>query len=124
MKKALAIVCFIAVLFLAAAPSAFAVASATDGTLTLPTTNVTGAPPSFTFKTSPNVRIDCVLTATNYGIVTTNDKTDTTNGQEFGVLSTSTGYALRTKTVAVNTAAPTPTALALPGTGWGWMGGS
>jgi hypothetical protein len=125
MNKALKIVCLIAVLFLAV-PSAFAGVSQTGLTVTFTVANVAGADEDkpFTFKTSPNVFIAAATTATNYGIITTNGNTDKNNGQEFGVLNTSSGYAVRAKTIDINTAPTAPTATTLTGDGWGWMGGS
>lgn len=118
MKK---ILFLLVVISLAAAPMAFADVSASDqtGNFTI------GTGDTLNFNTSPSVLISIETTATDYAITSANDKTDTTNGMEYGTLSTATGYAQRTKITEDSSGDVTDPAdsTSLDGD-WTWMGGS
>jgi len=101
--------------------------SAAGEVVTITVTNVTTTSTDFTYRPSPNVWLNIESNPSNYGITAANDLTTTSNGNEYGTLSKSTGYAQRNKTVAPGNNIPKPTAndpSALPGSGWGWVGGS
>ena len=83
--------------------------------------------PDLTFNVSPNVEMSVYVTTTDYAITSANTQTDTDNGMEYGVLSTSTGYAQRQKSTDKTEGPETVTsATSLPSGGgtWAWMGGS
>ncbi len=128
-KKFLAYLCVCASSLLLAGGTSYAAAtsssqaSSTAGGLV--TLGVATAGGVLTFNPSPNVLIDIASTANSYAIQTANTVTDTTNGMEYGTLSTASGYAQRTKTADASTAiAPPSSDTALSGSGWKWMGGS
>ena len=98
----------------------------TGGTLTVTVNNVAATNTNFTFDSSPNVGIAVSTSDTAYAITTANTLTgaDNNNGQEYGTLSTASGYAQRDKTTNAGVApAPTTSETALPGDNWAWMGG-
>ena len=89
-------------------------------TLTVTDTNGGGA--GLTFEPSPNVNIGHTVNTdgSTFAIDTTNEKTTTSNGLEYGTASDTTGYYQRTKTAT----------FAVPGantkaafSGWSYMGG-
>lgn len=95
----------------------------TGGTLTM--TDVTAGFPPLTFTSSPNVSIATYAIDTAYAIMTTNTLTDTTNGMEYGTLSTDTGYSQRAKSIDAATAIKGPTnEVTLSGSDWVAIGGS
>ena len=124
MNKKLSAIYFIAIFFMAV-PMAFATDSTQDGvTVTITVGSVLSTTTPFTYDASPNVDINIITSAAEYAITTANNLTNTTTGMEYGTLSTSTGYAQRTKTSDAGADSVTPaSATALPGD-WAWMGGS
>lgn len=129
MKKTLSIVGLL-LLSLGTAATSFGAAvtnGATGGRIAITNANDstgTGGP-TLNFDPSPNVSIACTSTATAYAITTTNVLTDTTNGMDYGALSTDTGYSQRVKIEAAAAAVTAPTsATALGGSGWNAVGGS
>ena len=132
MKKSIvAISCMAFMLLFSSAVFAItSVTNGTGGTLTIDLSggSVPGTTTNFTFDSSPSVGIAVSTTATAYAITTANSLTgaDNNNGQEYGTLSTASGYAQRDKVTNAN-AGPTVTTseTALPAGGdWAWMGGS
>lgn len=93
--------------------------------LTLTVAGVTTTSTNLTYTPSPGVGLAVSTSATNFSMTSANSLTDNVNGMEYGTLSTSEGYAQRTKTTTVNNGpAATTSATALPGASWGWVGGS
>ena len=99
------------------------------GTVTITVAGVPGTTTSFTFDSSPKVGISIFTSDTAYAITTANSLTgaNNSNGQEYGTLSTASGYAQRDKSTDTG-AGPVVTGAAdtLPTTGgdWNWQGGS
>ena len=90
---------------------------------TLTVADGSGGGAGITFEPSPNVNIGYTLATdgSTFAIDTTNEKTTTSNGLEYGTASDTTGYYQRTKAA---------TTLAVPGSatkaafsGWSYMGG-
>ena len=127
MKKTIVAICCIA--FMLSFSSAVFAAEFNNGgdggTLTITVANVDGTSTSFTFASSPKVGISVFTSDNAYAITTANSLTDTSNGLEYGTLSTATGYALRTKTTARGVGPEDTDAVdTLPGANWAWQGGS
>jgi len=129
-KKLISLLCagsiaaFAATAFAADTPSTQA---ANFGLVTVTVAGVPSTTTAFTFSPSPSVGISIIASDTAYSIMSANSLTDTTNGLEYGTLSSATGYAQGTKTTAAgtgpSTTGQTSTALSTAVT-WGWMGGS
>ena len=79
--------------------------------------------PDLRFYVSPTVELSVYVTANDYAMTSASTFTGTDNGMEYGVASTSTGYAQRKKTTDAGSGPETVTDVALPGN-WNWMGGS
>ena len=128
MKKSIVAICCMAFMFLfSSAVLAAEFHNTPGGTLTITVLNVPGTTTNFTFDASPNVGISVFISDSGYAITTANSLTgaDKNNGQEYGTLSTASGYAQRDKTTNAGTGPTTTTAVnALPGTNWAWLGGS
>ncbi len=127
MKKKF-IACFCLCFLIGISESAFAAAGDSSQASTTAGGRVTvgeTAGTQLTFDPSPSVLIAVKATTSAYAMKTANAVTDTSNGKEYGTLSSATGYAQRTKSVAAATAIVAPTsATALGGTTWTWLGGS
>ncbi len=131
MKKKL-LSCLCICFLVAASESAFAAVAVGDSSQVGTTVTVGTAPTSLIYNASPSVSMNVKATTSAYSIETANILTTTTNGQEYGTKSTSSGYAQRNKTTdsgtALNTNGPTvaaQTAVLLDtSAAWTWMGGS
>ncbi|NDY42723.1 hypothetical protein G3N55_07700 [Dissulfurirhabdus thermomarina] len=86
-------------------------AIAASGTVTSGLFNVTDATcgGQLSFELSPNVQLGYNILDDSFAINSFNDKTDTTNGMEYGIGSDKPGYYQRQKTVDAGTAITAPT---------------
>ena len=128
MKKSIvAIFCMAFMFIFSSAVLAAEFNNGTGGTLTITVANVDGTNNDFTFDSSPSVGLSASTSATAYAITTANSLTgaNNNNGQEYGTLSTASGYAQRDKTTDTeNGPQATASETTLPGGDWAWMGGS
>lgn len=94
--------------------------SMADGVLTFTVTAGTCPGPNLTYTPSPSTLMSSTSIATAYTITAASSKTDTDNGMEYGILSTSEGYFQR-KQATDNDVTPTDDATALPTGGDPWL---
>ncbi len=117
MKK---IMTLIFALFIVASFSTAAIAEDVDGAssggaITFNATNTSG--PAVTYTPSPSTIIAASTSDVAYAITSASGKTDTDNGIEYGILSSSEQIYQRTQATA-NDVTATTSATALPGTSW------
>lgn len=127
-KKILICLCICSLIGVSASAFAADVTSSQTGT----TVTVGAAPTQLTYNASPSVSVSVIASTTAYSIMAANILTDTTNGLQYGTLSTATGYAQGPKTTdsgsdlttnGPSTTGQSSTAIATDVT-WTWMGGS
>ena len=116
MKKYIMVIIF-ALMLSFVSTMAFADA-VTSGSVGAAITMTDAVGPDLVFTPSPSTFISVWVADTTFTIVSHSGKTDSTNGIDYGILSTNNAMFQRQQTADASTATPASSATALPGSGW------